>query len=199
VAKVRVAPLRLHVDQDTLDLLTRFFEFKNEAALNARAAPAEVAFIQRFEVFSVPVKLDYKPKNVDYASLRSGRTTEFMNFFVLEESEMILRHSVLYGIPGFSRLGQTLNDIWMPDIKSTQLIDVVAGVGPVRAIVNLGGGLKDLVMLPIAEHKKDGRIGRSVGKGVVAFAKTTTSEAIKLGAKLAVGTQVMLQHAEEML
>ncbi|BFZ65119.1 autophagy-related protein 2 [Saitoella coloradoensis] len=199
VAKVRVAPLRLHVDQDTLDLLTRFFEFKDESATNAGTAPAEVAFIQRFEVFSVPVKLDYKPKNVDYASLRSGRTTEFMNFFVLEESEMILRHSVLYGIPGFPRLGQTLNDIWMPDIKSTQLIDVVAGVGPIRAIVNLGGGLKNLVMLPIAEHKKDGRIGRSVGKGVVAFAKTTTSEAIKLGAKLAVGTQVMLQHAEEML
>ena len=47
--------------------------------------------------------------------------------------------------------------------------------------------------------RKDGRIVRSIGKGVGAFAKTTGTEVIKLGAKLAIGTQYALQGAEGML
>jgi autophagy-related protein 2 len=46
------------------------------------------------------------------------------------------------------------------------------------------------------EYQKDGRIVRSLQKGAWRFAKTTTSELVRLGAKVAVGTQNMLQNAE---
>lgn len=191
-------PLRLHVDQDALDFLSRFFEFKDETA-PVPSSPGDIPFLQRAEVNAVRVKLDFKPKRVDYAGLRSGRTTEFMNFFILDEADMVLRHVIIYGVSGFDRLGQTLNDIWMPDIKRNQLPGVLAGLAPIRSLVNVGSGVKDLVVIPMREYQKDGRIVRSIQKGAFSFAKTTTNELVKLGAKLAIGTQTVLQSAEDFL
>ncbi|EAW16561.1 putative autophagy regulatory protein Atg2 [Aspergillus fischeri NRRL 181] len=198
VLKATLLPLRLHVDQDALDFICRFFEFRDDSALTP-SSPADIPFLQRVEVNAVPVKLDFKPKRVDYAGLRSGRTTEFMNFFVLDGADMVMRHVIIYGVSGFDKLGQTLNDIWMPDIKRNQLPGVLAGLAPIRSLVNVGGGVKDLVVVPMREYRKDGRLVRSIQKGALAFAKTTSNELVKLGAKLAIGTQTVLQGAEEML
>lgn len=199
VLKATVLPLRLHVDQDALDFIERFFQFKDESQTPAYSSPSDEAFIQRAEINSIPIVLDFKPKRVDYAGLRGGRTSEFMNFIILESARMTLRHTIVYGITGWERLGNTLNDIWTPDVKRTQLAGVLAGVGPVRHIVNVGSGFRDLIEIPIKEYKKDGRIVRSIGKGAAAFARTTGTEIVKLGAKMAVGTQYVLQGAEGML
>jgi autophagy-related protein 2 len=188
----------LHVDQDALDFMSRFFEFRDETA-QPSDTPGDVPFLQRVEINAVQVKLDFKPKRVDYAGLRSGRTTEFMNFFVLDGADMVLRHVIIYGVSGFDRMGQTLNDIWMPDVKQNQLPSVLAGLAPIRSLVNVGGGVRDLVVVPMREYRKDGRIVRSIQKGALAFAKTTSNELVKLGAKLAIGTQTVLQGAEDLL
>ncbi|KAF3762878.1 hypothetical protein M406DRAFT_99196 [Cryphonectria parasitica EP155] len=199
VLKVTVLPLRLHVDQDALDFITRFFQFKDESQAPAHASPSDEAFIQRAEVMDIPVVLDFKPKRVDYAGLRGGRSSEFMNFVILESARLTLKHVILYGVPGWERLGNTLNDTWTPNVKEEQLAGVLAGVAPVRPLVNVGSGFRDLIEIPIKEYKKDGRIVRSIGKGAVAFARTTGTEIVKLGAKVAVGTQYVLQGAEGML
>lgn len=196
VLNVFVLPLRLHVDQDTVDFITRFFEFQDDRfdCLMANLQD-EIPFIQKADIRAVKVKLDYKPKKVDYAGLRSGHTTEFMNFFILDEAEIVLNHVKLYGISGFPQLSEKLNSIWMPDVRSNQLGDVLAGLAPVRSIVRLGSGIKDLVVVPVREYQKDGRVVRSLKKGAVQFAKNTTSELIKFGAKLAAGTQTILESA----
>ena len=198
VLKATILPLRLHVDQDALDFITRFFEFKDES-MPIHVSPSDIPFIQRAEINDVPVKLDFKPKRVDYAGLRSGHTTEFMNFLVLEEARMVLRHVILYGVSGFDRLGEELNDIWMDNVKKTQLPGILAGIAPVRSLVNAGSGIRDLIEIPIREYRKDGRVFRSISKGAAAFAKTTGTEVVKLGAKLAIGTQYALQGAEGLL
>lgn len=46
----------------------------------------------------------------------------------------------------------------MPHIKNTQLPHMVSGVAPLRSLVNVGSGVADLVLLPIEQYKKDGRI-----------------------------------------
>ncbi len=147
----------------------------------------------------VRLKLDYKPKKVDYGGLRSGHTNELMNFFILDGADIILHHVIIYGVSGFDKLHNTLNDIWMPDIKRNQLPGVLAGLAPVRSLVNVGSGVRDLVVIPMREYRKDGRVVRSIRKGALAFAKTTTSELARLGAKLAIGTQTVLQGAEGFL
>ena len=65
--------------------------------------------------------------------------------------------------------------------------------------MNVGSGVADLVLLPIAQYKKDGRVVRGLQKGTNAFMKSTAMEAIKLGARLATGTQVILEQAETVL
>jgi autophagy-related protein 2 len=198
IVKVTILPLRLHVDQDALDFMSRFFEFKDESA-PISSTPSAPPFLQRVEVNPIKIKLDFKPKRVDYGGLRSGRTTEFMNFFVLDRADMVLRRVILYGVSGFDRLGIMLNNIWSPDVRRNQLPGILAGLAPIRSLVDVGSGVKDLVVIPMREYKKDGRIVRSIQKGALAFAKTTTKELVNLGAKLAIGTQTVLQDAETML
>jgi len=96
-------------------------------------------------------------------------------------------------------MGEMLQDIWTPDVKAYQLADVLSGISPIRSVVNIGTGFADLVLLPIEQYRKDGRIVRGVQKGATSFAKTTAMEAIKLGAELATGTQVILERAEVLL
>ena len=44
------------------------------------------------------IKLDYKPRRVDYKALKEGRTIELMNFFHFDGAEMTLRHLTLKGV-----------------------------------------------------------------------------------------------------
>ncbi|ETS60986.1 hypothetical protein PaG_04917 [Moesziomyces aphidis] len=200
--RAKIAPLRLHVDQDALDFLKKFFTFKPPGRKTVPVeAPAGTVlpFIQFAEVLPIKIKLDYKPKRVDYNLLRQGKTIEMMNFFHFEGSEMVLRHITLRGISGWPRLFDSLNDIWTPDVKANQLADFLSGLGPIRSLVNVGAGLADLVLLPIEQYHKDGRVLRGVQRGATSFAKSTALEAVKLGARLATGTQVILEQAEHIL
>ncbi|GAA6042716.1 hypothetical protein JCM8097_005543 [Rhodosporidiobolus ruineniae] len=200
--KIKVAPLRLYIDQDALDFLKAFGAFQVPASPPPADSPPpakQEPFFQRVEVFPVKIKLDYKPKRVDYNALRSGKTAELMNFFHFDGSVMTLRHLVVTGISGTSTLSTLVQDIWTPDVKAHQLADVVSGIAPVRSVVNIGSGAANLVLLPIEQYRKDGRVVRGLQKGAQAFAKQTTLEAINVGARLANGTQVILEQAEHVL
>ncbi|THH26562.1 hypothetical protein EUX98_g7623 [Antrodiella citrinella] len=198
--RMKLLPIRLHVDQDALDFLKKFFSFKDPDALPAQLSdPSEDIYFQQAEVFPVDLKLDYKPRRVDYRALREGKTIELMNFFHFDGAEMTLRHITLTGITGWARVFDLLNDLWTPDVKATQLVEVISGVAPIRSVVNVGSGVADLVLLPIAQYRKDGRVVHGLQKGTKAFVKSTATEAIKLGARLATGTQVILEQAESVL
>ncbi|KAE8266650.1 hypothetical protein A4X09_0g5691 [Tilletia walkeri] len=199
--RLKIAPLRLHVDQDALDFLKAFFAFKLPGTPSGPTGPAPPSdpHIQVGDVHAVRIKLDYKPKRVDYGQLRQGKTIELMNFFHFDGSDMTLRHVTLRGIAGWPRFFEALNDIWTPDVKANQLADVLAGVAPIRTVVNVGAGVADLVLLPIEQYQKDGRLVKGIGRGLGSFAKTTALEAVKLSAQLATGTQVILERAEHVL
>lgn len=122
-----------------------------------------------------------------------------MNFVILDKCNIKLKHAIIYGLRGFDTLHPTLNNIWKPDVIRNQLPGVLSGLSPIRPLVSIGAGVRDVVAIPIAEYKKDGRLVRSIQKGAFHFAKTTTSELARLGARLAVGTQNVLQGAEDLL
>ncbi|KAG9606987.1 hypothetical protein KCU63_g25174, partial [Aureobasidium melanogenum] len=162
-------------------------------------APAEPPFIQRLEVNTVNLCLDYKPKKVDYVGLRGGRMSEFKNFVTLEKADIKLKHAIIYGLRGFDTLHDTLSDIWTPDVIHNQLRGVLAGIGMTRPLVELGMGIRDIVAVPVAEIRKDGFKVRSVQKGAVKALSTTSSGFARLIAKVAIGTGTRLQEVEDML
>ncbi|KAG0325386.1 autophagy- protein 2 [Dissophora globulifera] len=211
--KLRILPLRLYIDQDALIFLIKFFVQSNSTA-NASASdevpPESVAavhegsekkpnemYFQSVKMGELSVKMDYKPKHVDYTGLTGGNFVELMNFFHLDAAEMTLQEVRLHGINGFAKLGQELISSWLPHIRSTQVPHMVSGLTPIRSLVNLGSGIADLVLLPIEQYKRDGHIIRGLQKGGQAFTRATTLEALKIGTRLAVGTQVLLEHADE--
>ncbi|KEQ75910.1 hypothetical protein M436DRAFT_39489 [Aureobasidium namibiae CBS 147.97] len=196
--RVSVLPLRLHVDQDALEFMTRFFDFKDDSSKPADIA-VEPPFIQRLEVNTVSLCLDYKPKKVDYVGLRGGRMSEFKNFVTLEKADIKLKHAIIYGLRGFDTLHDTLSDIWTPDVIHNQLRGVLAGIGMTRPLVELGIGIRDIVAVPVAEIRKDGFKVRSVQKGAVKALSTTSSGFARLIAKVAIGTGTRLQDIEDML
>lgn len=198
ILDINLAPLRLHVDQDTLDFLVKFGEFKDDRFELIDEYP-DIPFIQKLTTNSVKLKLDYKPKKVDYSGLRSGHTSELMNFFILDGAKITLKGVALYGISGFSELNAILKSVWTPDITSKQLPGVLKGFAPVKSILALGSGVRALVSVPLSEYKQDQRLGRSLKQGCNVFVRTATGDFVKLGARLASGTQAILENTEEFL
>ena len=115
IMKAKISPLRLYVDQDAVDFLKKFFSFKDPhetSSPTGRSGPeayirtkqwleygVETNFpIELAEIFPVDLKLDYKPRRVDYRALQEGRTIELMNFFHFDGAEMTLRHITLAGV-----------------------------------------------------------------------------------------------------
>ncbi|GAA95658.1 uncharacterized protein L969DRAFT_81399 [Mixia osmundae IAM 14324] len=196
VIKGQITPLRLHIDQDALDFLKHFGSFRPEPVAAASSQLSEQAYIRSLEIMPVVIKLDYKPKRVDYNALRGGRFGELMNLFHFDASEMVLRRIVLSDVHGFSRLSDLLQEIWSPDVKANQLSDFLSGIAPVRSLVNVGSGVADLILLPIEQYKRDGRLMRGLLRGTTSFAQTSGLEALRVGARLATGTQVILEKAE---
>ena len=77
--------------------------------------------------------------------------------------------------------------------------DLVGGAAPVRSLIKVGEGVANLILLPIEQYQKDGRVVKGLQRGGKSFAKTTTLEAIKITSRLATGTQVILEKAEAAL
>lgn len=102
-------------------------------------------------------------------------------------------------VSGWGSVYSALMEVWSPDIRATQMSDLVGGAAPVRSLIKVGGGVADLILLPIEQYQKDGRLVKGLQRGGRSFAKTTTLEAIKLSSKLATGTQVILERAEAAL
>lgn len=118
--RMKFLPLRLHVDQDALDFLKRFSKFtmpphqiSAPTIAVKKAASGEPFFRDSFsqwntktelihaehvEIFPIELKLDYKPKRIDFAALKEGRVIELMNFFHFDGAEMTLRHITLSGV-----------------------------------------------------------------------------------------------------
>lgn len=198
----QVAPVRLHVDQDALDFLRVFFGFsaQREQDEGRSAAPSsDGLFIRQAEIWPIPIKLDYKPKRVNFGLLKQGQVVEMMNFFHFDGAHLTLRHTTLHGIRGVPRLLDSLHDIWAPDVTANQLTDVLSGIAPLRTVSTLGGGLAELALLPIEQYHKDGRPLKGFQLAARRFAHTAALEAVRLSARLATGTQTLLEGAENVL
>ncbi|KAI8059012.1 hypothetical protein BC940DRAFT_314453 [Gongronella butleri] len=202
--KLKTLPLRFYIDQDALNFLVQFFAF-NPAVLHSTPAEAIQApdddhvendlFFQQVEIYPIRLKIDYKPKYVNYDNIKEGQFAELVNLFRLEGAKLDLSAVKLTGIRGVGKLVERLGQEWLPHIKQTQVPHMVSGVTPIRSMVNLGSGIADLVLIPLQQYRRDGRVIKGLQKGTQSFARSTAMEIIKLSALLASGTNVIWEHA----
>ena len=122
---------------------------------------------------SVPIRIDYVGKYVD---LTQGALTGILaGLATLNCSELTLRQLELrQGILGLDKLLVTAATAWLADIRSGQLPALLGGVGLMHAFLQLVYGVRDLVLLPLEQYKKDGRIVRGLQKGTTSFIHSTT-------------------------
>ena len=122
---------------------------------------------------SVPIRIDYVGKYVD---LTQGALTGILaGLAQLNCSELTLRQLELrQGILGLEKLLVTAANAWLTDIRSSQLPALLGGVGPMHAFLQMVCGIRDLILLPLEQYKKDGRIVRGLQKGTTSFTHSTT-------------------------
>ncbi|KAI9487439.1 MAG: hypothetical protein EXX96DRAFT_476198 [Benjaminiella poitrasii] len=199
---VKLLPIRLYIDQDAMSFLQKFFLFdasylRSTFAANQAISPKMTASENKYvDIYPITLKVDYKPKVFNLKSFREGQMAELMNIFRLDGAELSLSRVKLTGINGLDSLLNRLNQEWLPHILNTQKIKMVSGVSPVRSLTNLSTGVADLVLLPIQQYRKDGRLMKGIQRGTSSFARATAVEAIKFSSKMASGTQVILEHAD---
>lgn len=99
----------------------------------------------------------------------------------------------------FDRVSIMPGTVWSPNFQCSQLLGVLFGFASIRSSVDVGNGVRHLIVLAMCEYKKDGQIVGSIYKGALAFEKTMRTELVNSGAKLKIVTQPALQDTEKLL
>lgn len=199
--KLKTLPLKLHINEDFVDFLMRFFTFKDVRFELIEDYPEEI-FIRKFEIEGMNISIDYKSKEGKQDDESQKFKSIFLNklraLIVVENCDIKLKHLVMYGIDSGDDFGRILQDKWFTDIVNSQRLALIGGVSPLKSAMNLSSAVKTLIEQPIQQSSKVGWT-RSIQNGFFDFGKTTTNELLKLGADLSLGTQNILEATETSL
>ncbi|KAJ3205458.1 autophagy- protein 2 [Entophlyctis luteolus] len=207
--KVNITPLRFYVDQDALKFIGQFFMHASisssesvGSATSTKGKGDDDIFFRELKdesciIGPIPVKIDYKPKEVSLDGLRGGNLLEVFNFVPLEGAEMTLNEVRLNGVNGTSNLVSLIRMQWLKEVTSNQPHRVVKGLTGVKTLANVGAGIADLILLPWQQYKVDGRVLKGLEKGVVSLSKAAALETLSLGTRVAMKTQSLLETVEQ--
>eukprot|EP00854_Cymbomonas_tetramitiformis_P012079 gene12079-14272_t len=168
---------------------------KGSAATEVLEAEEEPMFFQRAEVSVGRLYVDYHARHVDYGALCAGSLWEFINLVPWNGVELKLRPACVSGVHGWDAVLEGALGEWQHDI-SKQLHKFVQGVAPVKSLCTVGNGTAQLVLEPLKQYRREGRVLRGLQKGTAAFMRSVTLEALGLGAHVAGGARHVLESAE---
>lgn len=221
--QIAFLPIRLHLHQSQLDFLISFFGAKsspvdqspschpdsdssklmpiksNNVAGHNIVEEAFLPYFQSFDIWPILIRVDYSPCRVDLAALRGGKYVELVNLVPWKGVELNLKHVHDVGIYGWASVCETIIGEWLEDISQNQVHKILRGLPPIRSVVALGAGAAKLVSLPVENYRKDKRVLKGMQRGITAFLRSISVEAIGLGVHLAAGAHDILLQAEYML
>lgn len=190
---VKVLPMRLHLDHDTVAFAQRFFGFSNPRF----SLPDDGLFFSKVAIGPIKAKVDYKPKAPQGQGVKGPSL--WLGLVVIDGAKISLDPVKVYGTWSLALGTRLVDQGWAPQLRRNYgaLFGVMLGLGPFKLLVNIGDGLKDLVVVPYTEYRRDRSILRGIRHGTRRFAQKTGGELLSLGAKLALGTTTLLMQAEK--
>lgn len=156
-------------------------ELEEESGGGAEAPPT----FFREVIFSpaLPICFDYHGRRIELS--RGPVTGLIMGLAQLQGSGICLREIVnRRGILGWGKLCEFLAKEWLKDIKRNQLPNILSGIGPTNAVLQLFQGVYDLFRLPIEQYNKDGRIIRGFQLGAQSFTARTALAALEITSRI---------------
>ncbi|KAA6418149.1 MAG: Autophagy-related 2 [Trebouxia sp. A1-2] len=213
---VALLPLRLRIDQNMVTFLQGFFTSPNHEhgaeedegkATNASSTVQEPEgsppFLQKVEIQAFSIVIDYQPRRLDAAALRSGSFMEVLNLVPWGGVQLDLPHVKASGLQGWGALGSAVGNAYLQDIASSQVHKFVVGVAPVRSLCRVGWAAKQLLSIPADQLRStsssshsinnDVALTRQLRRGVTTLARAVTLEALGLGASVAGGADFVLR------
>lgn len=220
---VKLLPLRLHLDQSQLDFFIKFFSPKAsslaiqgdlsgdrqcsssvsaDAPYSKELSATEeglLPFFQKCEIYPLTIHVDYVPRRVDLVALRGGKYVELINLVSWKGIDLHLKGVETGGISGWSGVSEIVAGKWLEDISQNQVHKLLKGAVPIRSLFALGRGAAKLFSLPAESYRKDRRLLKGLQKGVIAFLRSISLEAVGCGVHLAAGAHGILIHTESAL
>ncbi|XP_039063001.1 autophagy-related protein 2-like [Hibiscus syriacus] len=218
--RVALLPMRLHLHQSQLDFLVRFFGEKSSSLNQSTSCPPDsdllvmrshylaghaiadealLPYFQKFDIWPILVRVDYSPQHVDLAALKGGKYAELVNIVPWKGVELELKHVHAIGVYGWGSVCETIIGQWLEDISQNQIHKVLCGLPTIPSLVSVGAAAAKLVSLPLESYRKDQRVLKGMQRGTMAFLRSISLEAVRLGVHLAAGTRDFLLQTEYML
>eukprot|EP01094_Clydonella_sp_ATCC50884_P011358 TRINITY_DN2114_c0_g4_i3.p1 TRINITY_DN2114_c0_g4~~TRINITY_DN2114_c0_g4_i3.p1 ORF type:complete len:845 (+),score=247.32 TRINITY_DN2114_c0_g4_i3:35-2536(+) len=192
--KVSILPLRLFVDQDALELLEMFGEV--QVPLNPDKPPM---YFQNVDIAGLHLNIDYKPRRVDYWSILKGNMSAAKDLFPLEQAQFNMQGVHMTSIDGWGEIHAAVKQMWFPYVQPKHVREYVSGVQAVRPLAEVAQGMADLILLPMEQYQRDGRVLRGVQSGASSFLSKLTTQTLDVASKVASGTQVILESTDALL
>jgi len=185
---LELLPVRCYIHQSALRFIRGFFrkedDFPNESNRSQpEDAPPEI-FFQNFFVKPFKLKVNYTPYKIDTSSLKEGNYIEILNLLPLEEMVLNLKAVELRNLTGWVSVMSELVCKWVQDVISTQMHKFLTTTSPIHPIANVGGGVKNFVMIPLEEYKQRGHVGKAFQRGTATLAEVVAYETLNISSKL---------------
>ncbi|KAH8378608.1 hypothetical protein KR009_000261 [Drosophila setifemur] len=168
-----------------LNVLIEEHSLETEVEEEAGSAGEAPPVFFREVIFSpaLPICFDYHGRRIELS--RGPVTGLIMGLAQLQGSGICLREIVnRRGILGWNKLCEFLAKEWLKDIKRNQLPNILSGIGPTNAVLQLFQGVYDLFRLPIEQYNKDGRIIRGFQLGAQSFTARTALAALEITSRI---------------
>ncbi|XP_062121458.1 autophagy-related protein 2 homolog B isoform X4 [Drosophila sulfurigaster albostrigata] len=132
---------------------------------------------------SLPICFDYHGRRIELS--RGPITGLVMGLAQLQGSGINLREVICRrGLLGWNKLIEFLCREWLKDIKRNQLPNILSGIGPTNAVLQLFQGFFDLFRLPLQQYNKDGRIIKGFQLGAQSFSARTAIAALEITSRI---------------
>ncbi|EFO23860.2 hypothetical protein LOAG_04624 [Loa loa] len=85
------------------------------------------------------------------------------------------------GLLGYDRCVKFAINAWLNDINNKQLVQFITSYGPIKSLVEIGFGIRDLFLMPVNEYcREEGHIVKGLQRGAESFGISTATAAVDM-------------------